>query len=125
MIRRKGERTAPQNERECPRIVEVKMPPYGLGAKLDLIHEFHRKRGLDVRYVKVWSDIFDCSSRLRNCHLSIATRYSVPVQFHLGSVNGVALVRPKQSFWAHRETDCWLIYFRLPHGRPNLVRSRH
>lgn len=49
MTRRKGERTTAQNERECPNIIELKMPPNGLGAKLDLIHEFHRQRGLDIR----------------------------------------------------------------------------
>ena len=49
MAQRKGERTAAQNESECPYIIELKMPPNGLGAKLDLIHEFHRQRGLDIR----------------------------------------------------------------------------
>ncbi len=32
-----------------PNIVELPVPPNGFGAKLDLIHEFHRERGLDIR----------------------------------------------------------------------------
>lgn len=49
MHKRKGERTTRQNERECPNTVELKMPPNGFGKKLDLIYEFHRERGLDIR----------------------------------------------------------------------------
>lgn len=62
MIRRRGERTAHQNERDFPNIVELKVPPNGLGPKLDLIHEFHRQRGLDIRrgrgQARVDSEIF-------------------------------------------------------------------
>jgi hypothetical protein len=49
MTRRKSERTTRQNERDCPYIVELKVSPNGFGAKLDLIHEFHRGRGLEAR----------------------------------------------------------------------------
>ena len=49
MTQRKGERTTAQYARDSPYIVELKIPPNGLGTKLDLIHEFHRKRGLDIR----------------------------------------------------------------------------
>lgn len=48
MTRRKGERTTARNERDFPNIVELKISPNGLGAKLDLIHEFHRE---DESYV--------------------------------------------------------------------------
>lgn len=49
MIRRKGERTSRSYERDFPNIVELPVPPNGFGAKLDLIHEFHRERGIDIR----------------------------------------------------------------------------
>jgi hypothetical protein len=49
MTQRKGERTTRQNEREYPNIVELPVPPNGFRAKLDLIQEFHRERGLDIR----------------------------------------------------------------------------
>jgi len=49
MTRRKSERTVRTNERECPHIIELAMPPGGLGAKLDLIHAFHRQRGIDIQ----------------------------------------------------------------------------
>ena len=42
MTRRKGERAAAQNVRECPNIVELEVPLNGLGTKLDYIHDFHR-----------------------------------------------------------------------------------
>jgi len=44
-----GERTAAQNEREFPHIVELQVPPNGFGAQLDAMYEFHRKRDLEAR----------------------------------------------------------------------------
>jgi hypothetical protein len=49
VTRRKGERTSRTNEREFPNIVELPVPPNGFGKTLDLIHEFHSERGLDIR----------------------------------------------------------------------------
>jgi hypothetical protein len=49
MTLRKGERTSRANEYDFPHIVELPMPPNGFGKKLDLIHEFHHQRGLDIR----------------------------------------------------------------------------
>ena len=49
MTRRKGERTSRHNEREFSNIVELPVPPNGFGTKLDLIHEFHRDRGIEAR----------------------------------------------------------------------------
>ena len=50
MSRRKGERTARQNERECPNIVELPVPPGGFGKRLDEIFAFHRQLGIpDLR----------------------------------------------------------------------------
>jgi hypothetical protein len=44
-----GEITAAQNEQECPHIVEIAVPPNGLGSALLSIYTFHRERGLDLR----------------------------------------------------------------------------
>ena len=49
MTRRKGERTSRANERDFPNVIELAVPPNGFGAKLDLIHGFHRDRGLEAR----------------------------------------------------------------------------
>jgi hypothetical protein len=46
---RKEDVAAAQNERACPHIVEVPVPPNGLGAALVSMHAFHRERGLDLR----------------------------------------------------------------------------
>ena len=46
----KGERIATQNEREFPWIVELPVPPSGLGLQLDFdaIYNFHRECGIEV-----------------------------------------------------------------------------
>jgi hypothetical protein len=49
MTQRGGERTAAQNERDFPNIVELEAPPNGFGVKLDSMYEFHRQRGLRTR----------------------------------------------------------------------------
>lgn len=46
MTQRRGERTAVQNERDFPYIVELPVPPNGFGAKLDSMYEFHREHGI-------------------------------------------------------------------------------
>lgn len=46
MARRKGERTARNNERQFPNIVELPMPSGGFGSRLDAMHDFHSERGL-------------------------------------------------------------------------------
>lgn len=46
MTRRKGEETAAQNERQYPYIVELPVPPNGLGSKLDSMYQFHRDSGI-------------------------------------------------------------------------------
>ena len=43
MTQRRGERTAAQNEREFPHIVELAVPPTGFGVKLNSMYEFHRQ----------------------------------------------------------------------------------
>ena len=47
-MRRRGERTTAQNERDFPKIVELEVPPNGFGVKLDSMYEFHRQRGLET-----------------------------------------------------------------------------
>jgi hypothetical protein len=49
MTQRKGRRTPVQNEREYPHIVEMAVPPNGLGTKLDAMYDFHRERGIEAR----------------------------------------------------------------------------
>lgn len=49
MTQRRGERTAAQNEREFPHIVEMEVPPSGFGTNLDSMYEFHRQRGIEAR----------------------------------------------------------------------------
>lgn len=49
MTWRKGERTARTNERSFPYIVELPMPPGGLGRTLDLMHAFHHERGIELQ----------------------------------------------------------------------------
>jgi hypothetical protein len=49
MTQRRGERTAAQNERDFPKIVEFEVPPNGFGVKLDPMYEFHCQRGLETR----------------------------------------------------------------------------
>jgi hypothetical protein len=46
---RTSEITAAQNERRYRHIVEVPIPPNGLGATLVAMHAFHRERGLELR----------------------------------------------------------------------------
>jgi hypothetical protein len=49
MSYRRGERTAAQNEREFPNIVELLVPPGGFGPNLDTIYAFHRECGIETR----------------------------------------------------------------------------
>ncbi len=44
-----GDGTAEQNERGCPHIVEVAVPPSWLGASLVLIFAFHHECGIEIR----------------------------------------------------------------------------
>ena len=46
MMRRKGEITAPMNERDLPHIVELAIPDGGFGRTLDEVEAFHRLRGI-------------------------------------------------------------------------------
>jgi hypothetical protein len=45
MTRRKYEITARMNERDCPHIVELPLPPGGFRARSDAMLAFHRERG--------------------------------------------------------------------------------
>jgi hypothetical protein len=45
----RGERTAAQNEREFPHIVEMAVPPGGFRAQLDSMYDFHRERDIEAR----------------------------------------------------------------------------
>jgi hypothetical protein len=46
---RKGERSATQNEREFPNIVELPVPDGGFRTQLDSMYDFHRERGIEPR----------------------------------------------------------------------------
>jgi hypothetical protein len=45
MTRYKGRTSQKVIEREFPYIVEIAVPPLGLGARLDVMHHFHHARG--------------------------------------------------------------------------------
>jgi hypothetical protein len=45
MTRYKGRTSHKVIEREFPHVVEILVPPGGLGAQLDAMHYFHRARG--------------------------------------------------------------------------------
>jgi hypothetical protein len=49
MSRRKGETTALMNERECPHLVEVPLPPGGWGSAGDAMLALHREHGIQPR----------------------------------------------------------------------------
>jgi hypothetical protein len=49
MTRRKSEITARMNERDCPHIVELPLPPSGFRARSDDMLTFHRERGIQIR----------------------------------------------------------------------------
>jgi hypothetical protein len=46
MTRYKGRTSQKAIEREFPHVVEIQVPPGGLGAQLDAMHYFHRARGI-------------------------------------------------------------------------------
>jgi len=49
-MRYKGQRTARQNERDFPHIVEQLLPPGGFGMTLIRMHDWDRSRGLEIRH---------------------------------------------------------------------------
>ena len=48
MTRYKGRTSQKAIERDFPNIVEIAVPPRGLGAQLDAMHHFHRARGIQA-----------------------------------------------------------------------------
>jgi hypothetical protein len=46
MTRYKGRPSAKTILREFPHVVEIAVPPEGLGTRIDKMFEFHRKRGV-------------------------------------------------------------------------------
>lgn len=42
----KGRMSQKAIEREFPHVVEIAVPPHGLGGQLDAMHFFHRERGI-------------------------------------------------------------------------------
>ena len=48
MSRYKGRKSQRAIEREFPHVVEIAVPPGGLGKRLDAMHEFHRARGIQA-----------------------------------------------------------------------------
>jgi hypothetical protein len=48
MTRYKGRMSQKAIEREFPHVVEIAVPPGGLGAQLDAMHYFHRARGIQA-----------------------------------------------------------------------------
>ena len=48
MTRYKGRTSQKAIEREFPHVVEIAVPPRGLGAQLDVMHHFHRARGIQA-----------------------------------------------------------------------------
>ena len=49
MMRRKGETTARQNERDFPHLVELPLPPGGFRSTSEDMVAFHRERGIQTR----------------------------------------------------------------------------
>jgi hypothetical protein len=49
MARRKGEIMARMNERDCPHIVIMPVPPFGFGSALNAMHAWHRKCGIQSK----------------------------------------------------------------------------
>jgi hypothetical protein len=50
MSRRKGEQTARMNERDFPHLVEIPLPPGGLGNLEGAIAAFHDERKISMRF---------------------------------------------------------------------------
>ena len=48
MTRYKGRTSQKAIERDFPHVVEIAVPPRGLGAQLDAMHHFHRARGIQA-----------------------------------------------------------------------------
>ena len=48
MTRYKGRKSQKAIEREFPHVVEIAVPPRGLGAQLDAMHHFHGTRGIQA-----------------------------------------------------------------------------
>lgn len=86
MTRRKGERTAHNNERVCPFKVELQMPLGGLGKTLDMIHAFHCERGLDIRRGR--GQRRDDQDYVRWCFADLADAEAFGKTFGGVSING-------------------------------------
>jgi hypothetical protein len=50
MTRYKGRGNAKANERDNPHIVEIEVPPSGLGDKLNAMHEWHIARSIQAKH---------------------------------------------------------------------------
>ena len=48
MARYKGRSSSKAIERGFPHIVEIAVPPGGLGKRLDAMYDWHRERGIEV-----------------------------------------------------------------------------
>jgi hypothetical protein len=48
MTRYKGRTSQKAIEREFPHVVEIAVPPRGLGVQLDAMYQFHRARGIQA-----------------------------------------------------------------------------
>jgi hypothetical protein len=48
MTRYKGRTSQKATEREFPHVVEIAVPPRGLGKRLDAMHAFHAERGISA-----------------------------------------------------------------------------
>lgn len=48
MARYKGGTSTKNIERDLPHIVEITVPPGGLGKRLDQMYDWHRERGVEV-----------------------------------------------------------------------------
>ena len=49
MTRYKGQHSATMNERNFPHIVEIVVPPGGLGKTLDAMYDFHFRHGIQAK----------------------------------------------------------------------------
>src|SRR5664280_276662 len=48
MARYKGRKSPKAIERDFPHVVEIAVPPGGLGKRLDAMHDWHRARGIQA-----------------------------------------------------------------------------
>ena len=49
MTRYKGRQSAKAVERDFPHVVEITVPPNGLGERLDDMYDFHAQRGIQPK----------------------------------------------------------------------------